>query len=147
MEIKYKILCPFLCLACIIAVGLGSCSTSSSEEGLYCIDCRAEEPDSDKISIDITINSENPEVPILVFKNKYDPTANLDTIFKDTVNSASFSIKVALNKFYSIQASYKSGSKVIHAIDGGLFETKKLAGCQNTCWQTVGGKYDLKLKE
>jgi len=147
MEIKYRLFYSLICLACIMAVVLGSCSTSSSEEGLYCIDCRAEEPDSDKISIDITINNENPEVPIMIFKNKYNPSANLDTIFNDTVNVGSVSVKVEINKFYSIQASYKSGTKIIHAIDGGLFETKKLAGCQNTCWQTVGGKYDLKLKE
>jgi hypothetical protein len=130
----------------IICIGLNACSTSETEEGLYCINCNAEEPDSEQISIKITINNENPSVPVAIYKDKFNPSKNLDTVFSDTISS-SFSLKVATNKYYSVKATYRSGNKTIYAIDGSWFDTQKLTGCQNTCWKTLGGSYDLRLEE
>jgi hypothetical protein len=147
MEINKKIICILQWFAVLLLFVSSACSTSQSEDGLYCINCKAEEPDSEKVSVKVTINNENHKVPILIFDNKFSLTNTLDTIFYDTVEVSAFSIKLKMNKYYSVEAKYKSGNSTFHTIDGGWFETQKLTGCQNSCWHTVGGSYDLQLKD
>lgn len=124
-----------------------SCSTSETEEGLYCINCLKEEPDSANISIELSISNENPGIPITIYGTKFNPENMEDTIYHDTITNSSFSYKVATNRYYSVVATYKSGDKTIHAVDGGKFDTQKLTGCANACWKTLGGSYYLQLKE
>jgi hypothetical protein len=147
MEMRFKYFRITFCLSFIVGLILSACTSSGSDEGLYCIDCKPEEPDSANISVKITINNENPKVPIVIFKSKFNRTGNLDTVYADTLSYSAFILKVKLNNFYSVKATYKSGSRKIHAIDGGWFDTKELTGCPKDCWQTVGGSYDLRLKE
>jgi hypothetical protein len=124
-----------------------SCSTSETEEGLYCINCLKEEPDSEDISIKLTINNENPKIPITIYDSKFNPENLKDTIYHDTITKSSLTLYVATNKFYSVVATYKTGDITIRSVDGGWFETQKLTGCSNTCWKTLGGSYDLQLLE
>lgn len=126
---------------------LSNCRSSETDEGLYCINCRAEQPDSERISIKVTINSENPKVPVIIYSGKFYPDRLTNIAFQDTVDMAEFTVKVATDKIYSVKAAYRSGKDSIFAIDGGWFETKKIVGCQNSCWQLVGGNYDVRLKK
>jgi hypothetical protein len=136
----------FFSLIIMFMLAYYSCTTSKTEDGLYCINCKSENPDSELISIKLTIDDASIGVPLTIYNNKFNPSNSLDIVYDTIVNITSFTIKVATNKYYSIKATYKSGNKTIHAIDGGWFDTQKLTGCQNTCWQTVGGSYDLRLK-
>ncbi len=143
-----RILNQILTLTLItILLFLSNCKSSETDEGLYCINCRSEQPDSERISIKITINAENKKVPVIVYSGKFNPDHLTEIAFQDTVDMAEFTVKVATDKIYSVKAAYKNGNDSIFAVDGGWFETKKIVGCQNTCWQLVGGSYDVRLKK
>ncbi len=120
------------------------CNTTSTDEGLYCINCISEQPDSGRISIKISNNVNDTKTRVIIYNGKFNYN-NKDTIC-DTLIDNSFTFKVLVDKFYSCEAVYYSDGKVIKAIDGGWFESRKLSGCQNECWQLIGGEYDLRLK-
>ena len=122
------------------------CKSTATDEYFYCYNCIAEHPDSGRIEIKLTINAENPRVAVHVYASKFNPYQPADTVYADTLTSGKVTLKVATDKFYSVVAYYKSGNDTIMAVDGGLFETKKIEGCQNTCWQLSGGSYDVRLK-
>jgi hypothetical protein len=127
---------------------LSQCKSSdNSDESYYCISCISEHPDSERISIKITVNAENPEVPVIVFSGKFNPAHLSDTVFLDTLDIKEFTVKVPTDQYYSVMALYKDGKDSIFAVDGGKFEAKKISGCQNTCWQISGGSYDVRLKK
>ncbi|HOK52596.1 MAG: hypothetical protein WHT29_08415 [Bacteroidales bacterium] len=137
----------FVFTAFLAGILLSRCNNKTTDEYFYCINCIAEHPDSERIKIKLTINAENQRVPIHIFASKFNPYQTNDTVYSDTLTEGEVTIKVATDKFYSVVAYYKSGNDTIMAIDGGLFETKKIAGCQNTCWQINGGIYDVRLKK
>lgn len=148
MAVAKKHSLSFLVLAIFaIGAGLTRCSNNTTDEYFYCINCIAEHPDSERIKIKLTINAENSRVPVQVYASKFNPYQPTDTVFADTLTEGEVTIKVATDKFYSVVAHYKNGNDTIMAVDGGLFEAKKVVGCQNTCWQISGGIYDVRLKK
>lgn len=148
MAIKNKHMLPVIILTLFVAgILLSRCKSTATDEYFYCFNCIAEHPDSQRIKVKLTINAENRRVPIHVYASKFNPYQPADTVFSDTLSSGEITIKVATNKFYSVVAYYKSGNDTIMAVDGGLFETKKIEGCQNICWQISGGIYDVRLKK
>jgi hypothetical protein len=146
MAIKFKQIWPVLWIVLMGSLLL-RCNSSSTDEYFYCINCISEHPDSNRIKIKLTINAENPRVPVHVYASKFNPYQPADTVYIDTITSSEITIKVATDKFYSVVAYYKNGNDTIEAVDGGLFEAKKIVGCQNTCWQMSGGIYDVRLKK
>ncbi|MCX7987151.1 MAG: hypothetical protein N2662_09460 [Bacteroidales bacterium] len=137
----------FIIVAFATGIVLTQCKSKETDEYFYCISCIAEHPDSERIKIKLTVNNENQKVPVHIYASKFNPFKPSDTILIDTFSTGEITVKVATDKFYSIVAFYKSGNDSIMAVDGGLFETKKIAGCQNTCWQINGGIYDVRLKK
>ena len=118
----------------------------STINGTNCIECLPVQPEKALLNVTVTINNENPSVPLVVYQGRFNPynpppIAQLDTAYSGTV-----SINVPTNHFYSIQAEYKSGSKIIYAIDGGEMDTQQQGACDNICWQVIGGNYDVRLK-
>jgi hypothetical protein len=96
--------------------------------------------------VNVTINDENPKVPLVIYRGKYDPNniPNVETI--DTATSSTYKYFVPLNHNFSVKAEYKSGTKTIFAIDGSIFNSQKQDGCDNVCWQIIGGSLDARLK-
>jgi hypothetical protein len=135
----HKILTIFLAIFLF-----ASCENLSREGGSNCIDCNPAEPAMGDISIDFTINNVNDSVPLYIYYQKYNDNILPDTIVIAT--STPYILKVKTNRDYSVKAIYKSGSKTINSIDGGVFNAQEQSSCNVTCWQLVGGKYDVKLK-
>jgi len=150
MGLNYRFKCRatyfFWALILLIFSIFFSCSNNNIGSSGDCISCPySEQPDSAILTINVTINSENPFVPLIIYNEKYNP--NLSGKFiKDTARSGSYSIKVPVNHFYSAKAEYKSGDKIIYAIDGSIFDAQQISGCDNPCWQVVGNNLNLKLK-
>ena len=137
---------PMIFLLAFIIISCNNSSTSGN-----CVNCTImQKEDSGTISISLTPNSENDSVRIILYNELYNysrDTSHQLAILKDTFSkSNSLSFKVPLNHDYSVKAVYHSGAKTINAIDGGKFTNQELTGCDNSCWQHVGGSFDVKLK-
>jgi hypothetical protein len=130
----------------IIAFSYFSCSGQYSSLGGNCLDCLSDQPDSGFLVVNVTINNENPKVPMVIYRGKFNPD-NIPLIEKvDTATSSPYKYFVQLDHTFSVKAEYKSGSKIIYAIDGSIFNTQKQSGCSNVCWQIIGGTLDARLK-
>lgn len=120
-------------ISSIIAV---SCSDNYSD----CGNCEGIEPPYGQLNIELTINSDNPQIPIEIYKGKPE---NSILYLTDTLSSVSNSITVDINHFYIVKASYKHGAKTIVTIDG---DDVKSIACDSACWSVQNGNIDGTLK-
>jgi hypothetical protein len=110
-----------------------------------CSECYSVEPDSGDLIVYLTIDSENPRVPLTIFKDQVDDQ-RIEYI--DTAFSSPYYLYVKLNEYYSVKAEYKSGDRIIYAVDGGKIKSKFVAGsCEFDCWVITGGIINLELKD
>lgn len=108
-----------------------------------CSECYTIKPDTAELIIKLTINDENPKVPIVIYKNNIEDN---DIEFTDTAITEDYYIDVPVNKYYSVTAQYKVNEKTIIAVDGDKIKTKKIYDCDEPCWIIKGGYINVKLK-
>lgn len=106
-------------------------------------DCYTEEPFEAEIVVYVTINNENQYVPLTIYEGKIDENR---IIAYDTAYDEEFYRFFKLGRYYSVTAKYKSGEKIIFALDGNKMYKDSSRLCDSTCWDINGGIYDLKLK-
>ena len=126
----------------IIISGYSSCNFIPN---VKCSDCNSNKPDSADIKMVFTINSENPIVPLVVYKGKVE-----DSIVEwiDTTKSETLYLYVQLDQYYSVVAKYKSGSRTIYAVDGCKITARNEAdACNEECYIVVNNELDVRLKE
>lgn len=110
-----------------------------------CSECYSIEPDSGDLIIYLTINSENPRVPLTVFKDKVDDEW---IEYTDTTVTSPYYLYVDLNEYYSVKAKYNSGDRTIYAIDGDKIKTRYVTEtCEFDCWVISGGIINVELKD
>ncbi len=120
-----------------------SCENTGSV-GVNCNECYFPEPDSADLLVYLTINIANPYVPIKIYRGKVEEN-QLD--WTDTVYSKEYRLYSAVNQYYSIEATYKDGTKRIIAVDGDKISTSLVTDvCDNDCWVLKGGVLDVRLK-
>jgi hypothetical protein len=111
-----------------------------------CSECYQQEPEDGEFSVKVSINEENPKVPIKVYVNSIEntPAIFLDTLYNGTeILDTVFSLGIK----YAVEAEYKKGNKTILAVDGGKFKTKLITDvCDAECYIIVGADFDLRLK-
>ncbi|NQU81960.1 MAG: hypothetical protein HQ543_10610 [Bacteroidetes bacterium] len=140
---KKKILLIFL--VSVMANLILSCDEKFSFLEVDCSECYRIKPDNGELIIQVTINNENPEVPIAIYRDKIESGR---IRIKDTISDQTVYIEVPLNHYYSVQAKYKAGNDSVFAVDGERIETHRVTDqCDTTCWIIKGGRYDLRLKE
>jgi hypothetical protein len=135
----------------IIVVALISLITTSCERdvpsklgGVNCAECYQVKPEWGRLNVTLTINDENPFVPLVVYIGNIEDN-NIEWI--DTSYAADYWVEVPVNKYYTITAEYKSGDKTIYAVDGDNFKIKYTdSDCDQSCYYYRGGYYDLRLK-
>lgn len=104
--------------------------------------CNDIEPTTGDLSIDLTINTENPFVPIEVY---YGYAEDNVLYFTDTLSGSSTSYSVPVNQRYSVVAKYAMQGRTVYAIDGGKVKLKTKDNCGYTCYSTVDLDLNLKL--
>ena len=110
-----------------------------------CDECYSVEPDSGDLIIYLTINSENQRVPLTIFKDQVDDEW---VEYIDTAFSSPYYLYVDLNEYYSVKAEYKSGDRIIYAVDGDKIKTRFVSeSCEYDCWVISGGIINVKLKD
>ena len=121
----------------------GSCSENFSLT-VDCDDCFDYRPDTADLIIYVTINAENPEVPIVLYRGNVEE-GQVD--YLDTVRSSPYHLPSAVDQFYSITAEYSVGDKKVIAVDGDEMKIKKEHdSCPPKCYIIKGGYLRLELK-
>ncbi len=138
---KYSIL---IITVILLIIGF-SCEEDPFVFDVNCDECFTSEPDSADLIVDITINEENPFVPLVFYRGDVEED-NIEWI--DTSYSETLYLYSPVNEYYSIKAFYKSGSQTIIAVDGDRMKTTRVSDvCDYDCWVIKGGTLDVRLKE
>ena len=111
------------------------------EERPFWIECEHQRPTNGIINISVTINSENPSVPINVYRGDFELGI---LILSDTLNIDKVEYVLPINK-YSATAKYISGQDTIIAVDGGEISVKLIEYCNENCWEVYDANLDLEL--
>jgi hypothetical protein len=135
-------------LKILLLIFLITCSICCEKERGWVVDCDecySVEPDSGDLIIYLTINSENQRVPLTIFKDQVDDEW---VEYIDTAFSSPYYLYVDLNEYYSVKAEYKSGDRIIYAVDGDKIKTRFVSeSCEYDCWVISGGIINVKLKD
>jgi len=142
---KKKISLFLTVLLPIMAILIISCDENFDFLEINYSECYRTIPENGELIINVTINDENPEVPIAIYRDRIESGR---IRIKDTISEKTVYIEVPLNHYYSVKAEYKVGNDSVFAIDGERIKTHRVTDqCDTICWIIKGGRYDLRLKE
>ncbi len=134
----------FLLLLIIILFSCERDTKFSLFDKFDCSECYQIKPDSADLTVKITINNENPRVPLVIYKGKIEDQV-IDYI--DTAINSDYYLWVKVDEYYSVEAKYKSGNKTIIAVDGDKIKAKKNSSeCDETCYWIKGGYINVRLR-
>ncbi|MEQ8241647.1 MAG: hypothetical protein RIA69_20710 [Cyclobacteriaceae bacterium] len=108
-----------VCLMVLLAI------TSCDEN---CDDFCPSGPLLSRLKINLTINEENPEVEVTLFRGRIE---RQDTVLEEVVSELVARYELDADGYYSATARYKKGNKEILAINGKKFSlTEDDCGCE-----------------
>ncbi len=121
------------------------CETEDWSFEVDCNDCYGVVPDSANLIIHLTINQENPEVPITVYLGSLE-AGIID--WRDTTDQAEYYLYAAMNASYTVEATYHSGDRTILTYDGDRMSINDMGdACGSPCYVVKGGIFDNRLLE
>ena len=113
-------------------------------DGFNCADCYQSKPVDVELHVFVTLNSENPYVPLTIYVGDFDDN-QIELV--DTTYNTSYLVLVRPGRYYSVRAEYKDGTKTIFAIDGDNVKLREnTSDCDAPCYYQVGGYIDVRLK-
>jgi hypothetical protein len=119
-----------------------SCSTDDEDCDSF-FTCDTEPPVEGSMKIKITINAENPSVPVAIYLDDIEDSV---LVYQDTLTENYHEESLDIDEFYSVTGTYKKGAKTIIAIDGDRVRTKSKDKCGYTCYSVKNGKVDLRIE-
>ena len=129
----------------LIALFFYACNKETTNQPVDCSQCFAVAPDSGFLALHVTINQENPRIPVTIYQGNIE---DHQIKFRDTLRLATAKILMPANQSYAVTATYIRGIDTIIAVDGTKLEVKKAAGqCGKTCYAVLGGYLDLRLRK
>lgn len=135
-----------ICTLAILAVlaGLSACETIIDDiQTADCQDCNPYEPFEDTLYVSLTINDENPRVPLAVYVGKLEYDS---LVFRDTADSRDWRIVMPIDPYYTVTAEYHRGNDTILAVDGSDLSKSSYSACDSICWESFGADINVKLK-
>ena len=127
-------------------------STSCGDEYVFatqsdCDNCIYPKPTVGSLIVNFT---EQPKgVALKIYKGLYseDQSKN-NLIYQDTAVSTPFYLdNVDVNEYYSVEATYATGTRKIKVVDGSRLKLYSIQStCNSDCWIFKGGIMDCKLK-
>lgn len=110
-----------------------------------CNDCYTTRPEWGPLNVVMTINDENPFVPLVVYRGDFNDN-NIEYV--DTSYWADYWVDVPVDKEYSIVAKYKKGDEIIKVVDASKLKVKYTStDCQEPCYYFSGGYLDVRLRD
>ena len=105
--------------------------------------CDTDYPLYGDLSVRLSINEENPEVVLEIYRDSYEQG---EFVLRDTVNTESVSYSLELDEYYSVAAFYKQGRNTIVALDGDRIKRKENQECGWTCYSIRSKTVNVRLK-
>lgn len=107
-------------------------------------DCLEIKPDSAFFTIKVSINQQNPLVPLSILEGRYDKQK---LILQDTLNSETTKIYLKVEKYYTFVATYYYNNKTIRAIRGKRIHLyHEIDELGDTCWKIPETLVNLTLR-
>ena len=145
MKKKNTISKIILLLLLISAVKFSSCEKEDLNFYIDCDYCLEEIPEWDTLKVYVTIDDENPFVPLEFFIGDYDDGI-VDWV--DTAYEEEFWLISEVDIEYSVKATYHKDDKIIVAVDGDKIKGVDGEGdCYAPCYYLRGGTLDVTLAE
>lgn len=134
----------YILIAIFCSLILSNCNYEDTE----CVDadyssCDTWEPYWGELDIDLTIDENNKNIPVTIYKGKIEEN---DVIKQCTIRTPKLYYEVPLDEYYTVKAEYKHEGKTIFAVDGDEIYKSSRDYCDSTCWEIKGGYYHLELK-
>lgn len=107
------------------------------------LDCYSDRPDSGLLFLNVTINSENTEVPIAIYEGNVDDSV---LVYRDTIADTRVSYYLAADRKYGATARYRLSNFSIIALDGDKIDTDRQWNCDDLCFTVESGDLSLELK-
>lgn len=105
--------------------------------------CNTEIPQTGILSIRLTINEENPAVPISLYEGNFEDGR---LIRLDTVRVGRYNYSLLPDKDYSVTATYQEGGNTIVAVSGGRINLIRYRMCELQCYDVDEPVLDLRLR-
>ena len=102
-----------------------------------------EEPESYDVTLKLTINAENPSVPVTIFYGNIERKRVAAELTSEN-NYATVNLK--LNHNYTYMAKYLRGSDTIYVPVNAQLSTSSYVCHEDTCWTINNNVINLKLK-
>ena len=150
MKIRKNIFIPFILFfslfACMII--FLSCNENTDTSGVDCStydysDCNSIQPFEGNMHVKLTINDENPAVPITIYTGKLEDGV---IFLRDTITESIYDTLLPVDNFYTVAAKYNKGPSTIIAIDGDKISASNTVTCDSNCWNVKPGSVNVKLK-
>jgi hypothetical protein len=110
-----------------------------------CDNCLDAIPDSADLIVSVTINEENPFVPLTFYIGDYEDGI-ID--FIDTTRTEERLLYSEVGVEYSVKATYRKDGETVIAVDGDRLRIVDGSGdCYPPCYFIRGGTLDVRLKE
>jgi len=121
-----------------------SCDQDSFVFDVNCDECFIEKPDSADLIIYLTINEDNPYVPLRFYRGEVEENV---VEWVDTAYSETFYLYSPVDEYYSLEAKYLRGSDTIVVVDGDKLKTNQVSDvCDTDCWIIRGGIMNARLR-
>jgi hypothetical protein len=128
----------------ITAVNFSGCEQEDLDFYIDCDFCLEEIPEFDTLWVSVTINDENPFVPLEFFIGDYEDG---ESDWIDTTWEESYWLESEIGVEYSVKALYQRDGSPVVAIDGDKMRVVNGEGeCYSPCYYIRGGTLDVRLK-
>src|SRR6056297_2827906 len=133
-----------LIITLVFAFNFSGCEQEDLALNIDCDNCLEFFPDSADLVINVTINDENPFVPLTFYVGDYED-GNIDYTDTTYTEERFLYSKVGVN--YSVKATYQKDGETVIAIDGDRLRVVDGSGdCYPPCYFIRGGTLDVRLK-
>lgn len=138
-----NIILPVLLIICIT-----SCKDKIFTGDVNCDECYTDKPDSLYITLNVTLNDQYPEVPVILFIGRnIDSGVLIDTFYCFIEKNVRYDqAYVHVDEDYSAKAIYETEERTVYVVDGIRQKLKRVTdACEVECWVSENDELFLEL--
>jgi len=124
---------------------LCACREKILTENVDCAECYSPEPDTVFLYVDLTINEDFPEVPLVLYRGDVEQA---DVDYVDTAYASPYMVAVAVDQKYSVKAKYRKDDRTLYAIGGTRIKILLVtATCDQDCYVVKNDRINVKIRD
>ena len=122
-----------------------SCGEKIFTGDVNCDECYTDKPDEVDLIIEVTLNGEYPEVPIVVYRGEIEEN---QVEYVDTVFENPYYLFVKADRKYSVKAKYEKEDKTLYAVDASKPRVLKVTdACDAECYVIEDVNLDVRIRK